>query len=114
MKSAPVDIFIYGVPKDTIKEDIIADLADSDIQISDSDIVLMSKGTPAVVSYKISVKAVDLEKALNPTWPLRVKVREFIHYRSRDKGQNLCNVRPQPKSTQRNNTRNNGIPGPYM
>ena len=111
MKSPPVDIFVYGVPKDTIK-----DLADSEIQISDSDIVLMSKGTPAVVSYKISVKAEDLEKALNPTvWPLRVKVREFIHYRSRDKDQNLHNVRHQPTSTQRNNTRpesrNNGNPG---
>ena len=116
MKSPPVDIFVYGIPKDTIKEDIIADLADSDIQISESDIVLMSKGTPVVVSYKISVKAEDLEKALNPTvWPLRVKVREFIHYRSRDKGQNLRNVLHQPTSTQRNNTRaesrNNGNPG---
>ena len=76
----------------------------------------MSKGTPAVENYKISVKAEDLEKALNPTvWPLRVKVREFIHYRSQDKGLNLRNVRHQPTSTQRNNTReesrNNGNPG---
>ena len=45
----------------------------------------MSKGTPAVVSYKISVKAEDLEKALKPTvWPLRVKMREFILYNSWD------------------------------
>jgi len=45
----------------------------------------MSKGTPAVVSYKISVKAEDLEKALKPTvWPLRVKMREFILYSSWD------------------------------
>ena len=62
------------------------------------------------------MKAEDLEKALNPTvWPLRVKVREFIYDRSRDKGQNLSNVRHQPTSTQRNNTReesrNSGNPG---
>ena len=33
-----VDI-LYGVPKDTITEDIIEELAASDIKISDSDIV---------------------------------------------------------------------------
>ena len=37
MKSL-VDV-LYGVPKDTITEDIIEELPDSDIQISDSDIV---------------------------------------------------------------------------
>ena len=32
-------------------------------------------------SYKISVKAGDLQRALDPSvWPLRVKVREFIYY----------------------------------
>ena len=32
-------------------------------------------------SYKISVRAEDLQRALDPSvWPLRVKVREFIHY----------------------------------
>ena len=84
MKSPPVDIFVYGVPKDTNKADIVEDLGDSDIFISDSDIILMSKRCPSVVSYKISVKADDLEKALNPdVWPLRVKVREFIQYKGR-------------------------------
>ena len=97
MKSPPVDIFVYGVPQDTEKEDIIADLADSDVKIADTDIVLLSKGTPAVVSYKISVNAEDLEKALNPNvWPIRVKVREFIHYKFRNKRQDLRN---QPSST---------------
>ena len=34
-----------------------------------------------LVSYKISVQASDLSKALNPEiWPLRVKAREYIHY----------------------------------
>ena len=38
--------------------------------------------TSNVISFKISVPAEDLEKALDPTvWPLRV--REFIHYRKR-------------------------------
>ena len=33
------------------------------------------------MSYKISVRAEDLQRALDPSvWPLRAKVREFIHY----------------------------------
>ncbi len=44
----------------------------------------MSKGNPSVMSYKISIKAEDLNKALDPTvWPMRVKVREFIYYRKK-------------------------------
>lgn len=113
MKSPPVDIFVYGVPRATEKADIVADLADSDIKIEESDIILMSKGSPSVLSYKISVKAEDLEKAMNPSvWPMRVKVREFIHYRSvrqvREKG-NL----PQPTQlTHMAETRNKGNPEP--
>ena len=43
-----------------------------------------SKDEAFLTSYKISVKAEDLLKALNPAiWPMRVKVREFIHYSRR-------------------------------
>ena len=84
MRSPPADIFVYGVPRDTTKEDIVEDLAESDIRIATEDIALMSKGNPSVVSYRISVKAEDLQKALDPTvWPLRVRVREYIHYKKR-------------------------------
>jgi len=104
IKSPPVDIFVYGIPKDTTKEAIVDDLAESDIQVSTDDIVLMSKGNPTVVSFKISVKAEDLNKALDPSvWPLRVKVREFIHYRVRrnpDMRQNLRQDMRQNSSQQ--------------
>ena len=34
---------------------------------------------------RIRLKAEDLQKALNPAvWPLRVKVREFVHYSKRN------------------------------
>ena len=62
------------------------DLEEADIKITVGDIVQMSKPneTSNVISFKISVPAEDLEKALDPTvWPLRVRVREFIHYRKR-------------------------------
>ena len=94
MKSPPADIFVYGIPRDTTKEDIVEDLAESEIQIIPGDIQLMSKGNPTVVSYRISVKAEDLSKALDPTvWPLRVKVREFIYYKRRTEQRNQETVR---------------------
>ena len=81
MKSPPADIFIYGVHPDTTEEDIINDLKESDINIEARDIVKKSKPEAALNSYKISVKAEDLQRALDPSiWPLRVKVREYIYY----------------------------------
>ena len=62
------------------------DLEEADIKITVGDIVQMSKPneTSNVISFKISVPAEDLEKALDLTvWPLQVSVREFIHYRKR-------------------------------
>ena len=44
---------------------------------------MIKKSRPgsALNSFKISVKAEDLQKALDPNiWPLRVKVREYIYY----------------------------------
>ena len=73
MKSPPGDVFIYGVHPDTAIEDIINDLKESDIIVEEKDVQKKS--------YKISVKAEDLQKALNPDiWPMRVKVREYIYY----------------------------------
>ena len=41
------------------------------------------QGNPSVVSYRISVRADDLSKAFDPVVrSLRVKVREFIHYKN--------------------------------
>ena len=43
-----------------------------------------SKPEAGLNSYKISVKAEDLQKALDPSiWPMRVKVREYIYYSRR-------------------------------
>ena len=84
MRSPPADIFVYGVHPDTSPEDIVQDLAFSDIIIKAEDIVKKSKDEAFLKSYKISVKAEDLLKALDPAiWPMRVKVREFIHYSRR-------------------------------
>ena len=81
MRSPPADIFIWGVHPDTTKEDIVNDLAESDIKIDVNDIVKKSKDDAPLNSYKISVPAADLSKALDASvWPLRVKVREYIYY----------------------------------
>ena len=54
---------------------------------------MKSKEEAYLKSYKISVKAEDLQKVLDPSvWPLRVKVRGFIHYsRKFTAGNNLRN-----------------------
>ena len=81
MKVAPVDIFVYGAHKETTAEDIVVELKCSDIVISKEDIVEKTRENSNVKSFKISVKAEYLEKALKPeTWPLRVKVREWVYY----------------------------------
>ena len=84
MRSPPADIFVYGVHPETSIEDIVADLAVSDIQIDTKDVVVKSKEDAYLKSYKISVRAEDLQKALDPAiWPMRVKVREYIYYSRR-------------------------------
>ena len=86
IESLPAKIFCYGIPKGTTKKDIVYDINEADIKITFDDIVQMCKPneTSNVVSFKILVPAEDLEKALDPTvWPLRVRVREFIHYQKR-------------------------------
>ena len=81
MRSPPADIFVYGVHPETSIEDIVADLAENDITIDKKDVECKSRPEAYLKSYKISVKIEDLQKALEPsTWPLRVKVREFVHY----------------------------------
>ena len=88
MRSPPADIFVWGIHPDTSIEDIVNDLADSDIKIKETDVFKKSNKDAYLCSYKISVPAADLAKALDPSiWPLRVKVREFIHY-ARRKPQN--------------------------
>ena len=92
MKSPPADIFVWGVHPDTSIDDIVNDLAESNIVIKATDVEKKSKEEAYLCSYRISVPAGDLQKALDPAiWPLRVKVREFVHYAKR-------NPRPRPGS----------------
>ena len=82
--TVPVNIFVWGVHPDTTKGETVADLADSSIIITENDIEKKYKDKSFLVSYKIRVKAEDLQKALNPAiWPLRVKVREYVYYSNR-------------------------------
>ena len=73
-----------SVHPDTALEDIVNDLAESDIKIETKDVLKKSRDDAPLNSYRISVQASDLQKALNPEiWPLRVKVREYIYYAKR-------------------------------
>ena len=84
MRSPPADIFIYGVHKETTEQDIVDDLKESEIMIDIKDVVKKSRPDAGLNSFKISVKAQDLQKALNPAiWPMRVKVREYIYFKKK-------------------------------
>ena len=90
------------------------DLKDSDINISENDVVLKSKPEANLCSYKISVPAVDLDKALDPQiWPLRVKVREYVYYSNKPKKQNDQN-QSQTGSDGNANAPNISVPQPRL
>ena len=81
LRSPPADIFVWGMHPETTPQDIVKDLADCDITIEEKDIMKKSKEGAALLSFKVSVRAEDLQKALDPTvWPMRVKVREYVYY----------------------------------
>ena len=81
MRVPPADIFVWGMHPDTTDEDIVNDLAACNILIEAKDIEKKSKDEAPRNSYRISVPAPDLQRALDPgIWPLRVKVREYIYY----------------------------------
>ena len=81
MRSPPADIFVWGLHPDTTQDDIVKDLAESSIIIEEKDVMKKSREGAALLSFKVSVRAEDLQKALDPAvWPLRVKVREYIYY----------------------------------
>ena len=63
---------------------LLYNVNEGDIHISVEDIELKSRDNTHVSSYRISVPAEDLVKAIDPTlWPLRVKVREYIYYKKK-------------------------------
>ena len=104
MKSPPADIFIWGVHPSTTIEDIVNDLAASDITVESKDVLKKSKGESNLCSYKISVPAPDLVKALDPSiWPMRVKVREYVYYSNRSR---------KPREEYDNQDQNRGVRRP--
>ena len=54
MRSPPAAIFVWGVHPETTIEDIVNDLAESDIKIDVKDVEKKSKDEAYLVSYKIT------------------------------------------------------------
>ena len=81
LRSPPADIFVWGLHPETTVDDLIKDLGECGIAVESTGVVKKSKEGAALLSFKISVRAEDLSKALDPSiWPLRVKVKEYIYY----------------------------------
>ena len=109
MKSPPAAIFVWGVHPETTTEDIVNDLAASDIFIEVKDIEKKSRDEAFLVSYKINIPADKLLKALDPEiWPLRVKVREFIYYKRKPQGRAQQGLAQQGPGGQGNVVRDQG------
>ena len=51
MRSPPADIFVWGIHPDTSTQDIIADLAESEIVVEERDIEKKSRAEAFLVSY---------------------------------------------------------------
>ena len=101
MKSPPADIFVYGVHPDTTEEDIVNDLKENEIIVDQRHVVKKSKPEASLNSFKISVKAEDLPKVLDPAvWPLRVKVREWIYFSRKSTKQEGAASEPAQKRGQ--------------
>ena len=103
MRSPPADIFVWGMHPETTPDDIVKDLSECGINVEPKDIVRKSKDEAPRLSFKISVRAEDLQKALNPSiWPLRVKVREYIYYPKKKPtdSNNDTNSRPQQNAAE--------------
>ena len=67
MKAPPANIFVWGVHPSTSIEDIVNDLKERCIEISKNDIEKKSKPEASLCSYRISIPAALLDKALDPS-----------------------------------------------
>ena len=73
--------FLWGLHPDITPDDIVNDQATSNIIIEKKDVLKKSIEGSALLSFKVSVCAEDLQLSLDPSiWPMRVKVREYVYY----------------------------------
>ena len=109
--AATSSLVIYGVSKD-INADLIIDyLRRKNIEVSEC-VLLTKHEQPRSLSYKLTVKAVDLQKANNPnTWPNGVGIRMFNepNERRNDQASNTFNRKKKQVNDNKNQARNSVI-----
>ena len=81
--AAPVDLFVYNVNKDVTKEAIVDHMKNTKgLDLLECDKV--SHDEARNQSFKVKVKSADYDKAMSAeTWPYRVRVRVYRHFRQR-------------------------------
>ncbi len=107
--AATSSLVIYGVSKD-INADLIVDyLRRKNIEASEC-VLLTKHEQPRSLSFKLTVKAVDLQKANNPnTWPNGVGIRMFNEPNERRNdqvGNTINRKKKQQVSDKKNQARN--------
>ena len=81
--AAPVDLFVYGVNKDALGEQIVAFMKETKgLEILEC--TKVSHDEARAQSFRIKVRSTDYELALKAeTWPYRVGVRVYHHFKQR-------------------------------
>jgi hypothetical protein len=87
--AAPVDLFVFNVNTEVTEEAIKTHMK-NDKELDIIECVKVSHEEARTKSFRIKVKAADYDKAMSgETWPYRVRVRPYRHFKPRreDAGQ---------------------------
>ena len=85
-KSFPADISLVagGVSKNATVDKLTEYLRNKGLDIVKCELLTTQVEQCRKLSFKVTIKAEDFEKAKNPAiWPYRVVVRKFVHFRRR-------------------------------
>ena len=81
--AAPIDLFVFNVNKDVTEEAIKNHMKDAK-ELDIIECVTVSHQDARTKSFCVKVKAEDYDKAMSgETWPYRVRVRPYKHFRQR-------------------------------
>ena len=81
--AAPVDLFVFNVSKEASGDDIVKHMKDTK-NLNILECSKVSHEDARTQSFRIKIKAADYEAALlAETWPYRVRVRVYRHFRQK-------------------------------
>ena len=90
--AAPVDLFVFNVNNDVTEEAIKSHMKDAK-ELEVIECVKVSHEEARTKSFRVKIKAEDYDKAMSSeTWPYRVRVRPYKHFKQRREDGGQFNV----------------------